>query len=126
MKAILFGLIGMIIVTVLAGPAFDSPKVVSASPNFWATGVPASSTKAVSVIFDQTMRSGFWDFLGRNTLPPPSNYEVEMGADLKSYRLHVRLEPGKVYIMGLNERGLPGVGFQNEKGISLQPTYLVF
>ena len=28
--------------------------------------------------------------------------------------------------MGLNERGIPGVGFQNDKGISLKPTYLVF
>jgi hypothetical protein len=26
----------------------------------------------------------------------------------------------------LNERGLPGVGFQNEKGFGLPPTYLVF
>ena len=49
-----------------------------------------------------------------------------MGADLKSFGLQVTLEPGKVYIMGLNERGIPGVGFQNEKGISLRPTYLVF
>ena len=49
-----------------------------------------------------------------------------MGADLKSFGLQVSLQPGKVYIMGLNERGIPGVGFQNDKGISLKPTYLVF
>jgi hypothetical protein len=38
----------------------------------------------------------------------------------------VRLDPGRVYICGLNGRGIPGVGFQNEKGLSLPPTYLVF
>ena len=39
-----------------------------------------------------------------------------MGSDLKSFSLRVTLLPGKVYIMALNERGIPGVGFQNDKG----------
>jgi hypothetical protein len=43
-----------------------------------------------------------------------------------SCSIDVHLQPGKVYICGLNERGLPGVGFQNEKGFALPPTYLVF
>ena len=72
------------------------------------------------------MRSGFWDFLGNDTLSPQTNYETTMGSDLKSFSLRVTLHPGRVYIMGLNERGIPGVGFQNDKGISLKPTYLVF
>lgn len=107
-------------------PAFEPPKVVSTSPKFWETGVSPTNQKAVSVSFDQIMRSGFWDFLGNNVLPPPTNYETTMGVDLKSFGLQVSLQPGKVYIMGLNERGIPGVGFQNDKGISLRPTYLVF
>jgi hypothetical protein len=106
--------------------AFEPPKIVSTSPKCWESGVPSASLKAVSITFDQTMRSGFWDFLGNNTLSPQTNYDTTMGADLKSFGLQVTLEPGRVYIMGLNERGIPGVGFQNEKGISLRPTYLVF
>ena len=125
MRIISFVIVGLIVLAASPAPRFEPPTVVSASPGFWATGV-LTSTKLVTVNFDQTMRSGFWDFLGRNVLSPPTNYEVEMGSDLKSFSLHVRLEPGKVYIMGLNERGISGVGFQNEKGISMKPAYLVF
>jgi hypothetical protein len=106
--------------------AFEPPKVVSTSPKFWEIGVLPAKQKLVSVTFDQVMRSGFWDFLGNNVLAPPTNYETAMGADLKSFGLQVSLQPGKVYIMGLNERGIPGVGFQNDRGISLKPTYLIF
>jgi hypothetical protein len=106
--------------------AFEPPRIVSTSPQFWETGVSPTDQKTIAVTFDQTMRSGFWDFLGNDTLSPQTNYETAMGADLKSFSLHVTLLPGKVYIMALNERGIPGVGFQNEKGISLKPMYLVF
>jgi Bacterial Ig-like domain len=107
-------------------PAFEPPKILSTSPKFWEIGVLPSKQNLVSVTFDQVMRSGFWDFLGNNVLAPPTNYETTMGADLKSFGLQVSLQPGKVYIMGLNERGIPGVGFQNDRGISLKPTYLIF
>jgi Bacterial Ig-like domain len=106
--------------------AFEPPKVVLTSPKRWAIGVEPSRQKTVTITFDQRMRTGFWDFIGRDTLSPPTNLETKMSADRMSYDLSVRLQPGKVYIMGLNERGIPGVGFQNEKGLSLSPTYLVF
>jgi len=105
---------------------FEPPKITSTSPRFWEIGVSPSDQKQITVTFDQIMRSGFWDFLGNDTLSPQTNYEIAMGSDLKSFSLRVRLLPGKVYIMALNERGIPGVGFQNDKGISLKPTYLVF
>ena len=41
--------------------------------------------KVITVTFDQVMRSGFWDFFGKNVLSPPTNYETTMGADLKSF-----------------------------------------
>jgi len=106
--------------------AFEPPRIVSTSPQFWEIGVSPSDQKTIAVTFDQIMRSGFWDFLGNDTLSPKTNYETAMGSDLKSFSLRVTLLPGKVYIMALNERGIPGVGFQNDKGISLKPTYLVF
>lgn len=119
----------VVVIVLLGGRfslAFEPPKVVATSPRFWEVGVSPSSQKAIAVTFDQIMRSGFWDFLGNDTLSPQTNYETTMGSDLKSFSLRVTLQPGKVYIMGLNERGIPGVGFQNDKGISLKPTYLVF
>jgi hypothetical protein len=106
--------------------AFEPPRIVSTSPQFWEIGVSSSDQKTIAVTFDQIMRSGFWDFVGNDTLSPQTNSETAMGSDLKSFSLHVTLFPGKVYIMALNERGIPGVGFQNDKGISLKPTYLVF
>ncbi|MEO5755018.1 MAG: Ig-like domain-containing protein [Chthoniobacterales bacterium] len=115
----------VILVVVSSARGAEAPKVVASSPKFWEVGV-SSSLKKVSVTFDQVMRSGFWDFIGNNTLPPPTDYEMSMGADLKSFGMQVSMQPGKVYILGLNERGIPGVGFQNDKGISMKPSYLVF
>jgi hypothetical protein len=106
--------------------AFEPPRIVSTTPQFWERGVSPSGQKTIVVTFDQIMRSGFWDFLGNDTLSPETNYETTMGSDLKSFSLRVTLHPGRVYVMGLNERGIPGVGFQNDRGISLKPAYLVF
>jgi len=106
--------------------AFEPPRIVSTSPQFWEIDVSPSGQKTITVTFDQIMRSGFWDFLGNDTLSQRTNYKPAMGSDLKSFSLDVTLLPGKVYIMALNERGIPGVGFQNDKGISLKPIYLVF
>lgn len=117
------------LITILLTTAFsalaDPPKLVSTSPTLWAVGV-SPTQKAVTLTFDQPLRTGFWDWLGRDVLSPPSNLHTSISADRLTCSLDVRLQPGKVYILGLNEKGLPGVGFQNEKGLSLPPTYLVF
>lgn len=115
-----------LLAALVTASAFEPPKIVSTSPKFWEVGVIPSKQKTVSLTFDQIMRTGFWDFLGNDRLSPPTNDETTMGADLKSFALQVSLLPGKVYILGLNERGIPGVGFQNEKGFSMKPVYLVF
>lgn len=111
---------------IVTASAFEPPKIVSTSPKFWEVGVSPTRQKTVSITFDQIMRSGFWDFLGNDRLSPPTNDETTMGADLKSFGLQVSLQSGKVYVLGLNERGIPGVGFQNEKGLSMKPVFLVF
>jgi Bacterial Ig-like domain len=104
----------------------DPPKLVSTSPELWAVGINASSQKTISLTFDQPMRSGFSDWFGRDVLSPPSDLHTLIPPDRMTCNLEVHLTPGKVYICGLNERGIPGVGFQNDKGRSLPPTYLVF
>jgi hypothetical protein len=40
--------------------------------------------------------------------------------------LGVDLQPGRVYVFGLNEKQIPGVGFQSSRGVSLPRQYLVF
>src|SRR6266498_133499 len=123
MKTWIFcALSGLAMASVLA----DQPKVVSASPTFWAVGVNASSQKTISLTLDQPMRSGFSDWFGRDVLSPPSDLHTLLTSDRMTCSVEVRLKPGKVFICALNERGIPGVGFQNEKGLTLRPTYLVF
>lgn len=102
------------------------PNLVTTSPQFWAIGVNAATQHSVSVSFDQPMRPGFVDWFGRDQLSPPSTLKTVASADRTTMTVDVKLAPGKVYVMALNGRGIPGVGFQNEKGLSLPPTFLVF
>lgn len=104
----------------------EPPEITSIEPGFWAVGVDSSRQRSVSVTFNQRMREGFWDWLGLDVLSPPSNLQTTISPDAMTFTLDVRLAPGKAYIMALNERGIPGVGFQNERGISLAPKFLVF
>ena len=105
--------------------AAQPPKVVSASPDFWSVGV-SPTVKSVSITFDQAMRAGFSDWFGRGVLSPASNSHSKVSEDRKTYELDVALQPATVYVLALNEKGLPGVGFQNEKGFAAPPTFLVF
>lgn len=73
------------------------------------------------------MIAGFTAWLGRNSIPP----EIDLGDstvsdDRKTFVLNVAMEPAKVYVLALNEKGIPGAGFQNDKGESLPRHYLVF
>lgn len=103
----------------------DPLKLVSTSPQFWATNVNASQ-KTISLTFDQRLRSTLTDWIGLDALSPPSDLQTKYSADHMSCSIDVHLDPGHVYICALNGRGIPGVGFQNEKGMPLPPTYLVF
>jgi hypothetical protein len=104
----------------------DPIKLISTSPSLWAVNVNPVAQKTISLRFDQRLRSRLTDWIGLDVLSPPSDLQTKFSADGMSCSIDVQLQPGKVYICGLNERGLPGVGFQNEKGFALPPTYLVF
>jgi len=117
----------LFIVVVTAARTFaEKPKLVFTSPRFWEVNVNAAAQKEISLTFDQPLRNGFWDWFGRDTLSPASDLHTLITSDRMSCSVKVNLAPGRVYICGLNERGISGVGFQNEKGQSLPPTYLVF
>src|SRR5262249_55626601 len=64
--------------------------------------------------------------IGLDVLSPPSDLQTKFSSDRMSCSIDTHLDPGHVYVCALNGRGLPGVGFQNEKGFSLPSTFLVF
>nr|MBA3571175.1 Ig-like domain-containing protein [Pyrinomonadaceae bacterium] len=113
-------------VSIGIGAAFEPPTIVSTSPKFWSVGVDAKKQNAISVTFGQPMRPGFSSWLGESSIAPDVQAEATISQDLRTFSLSLHFEPGKVYVFGLNEVGLPGVGFQTEKGLALRPTYLVF
>ena len=117
---------GFLLVVAFATLAFAEPlKLVSTSPQFWATNVSVSQ-KTISLTFDQRLRSTLTDWIGLDVLSPPSDLQTKYSADHMSCSIGVHLDPGHVYICALNGRGIPGVGFQTEKGVPLPPTFLVF
>jgi hypothetical protein len=123
MKRVL--LLGLILVSYAMGNPPAPLKLVSTSPQFWATNVNASQ-KTILLTFDQKLRSTLTDWIGLDVLSPPSDLQTKYAADHMSCSIDVHLDPGHVYICALNGRGIPGVGFQTEKGIPLPPTFLVF
>lgn len=117
----------LLLFSCVAPRAFAEPlKLLSTSPQFWATNINASSQKAISLTFDQKLRSTLTDWIGVDVLSPPSDLQTKYSADHMSCSINVHLDSGHVYICALNGRGIQGVGFQNEKGSSLPPTFLVF
>lgn len=114
------------VVTSSALLALDPPKVVKTSPSFWETNVNAANQKNVSLTFDQPMRSGFSSWLGRSSLAPDSHSSSTLSEDRLTFSLPMSFGPGKVYVFALNEKNIPGVGFQNERGLTLPPHFLVF
>jgi hypothetical protein len=102
------------------------PQIVSASPAFWAVGVNPTAQRSVTLQFDQQMIPAFTAWLGRSSIAPEIDLNSSMTQDRTSFSTGIKLQPGKVYVLGLNEKNIPGVGFQNDRGISAPPYFLVF
>jgi Big-like domain-containing protein len=126
MKALLSFLIILPAVLNAAPQTVESPKIVATTPAFWAVRVDPG-LKTVSLTFDQQMIPAFTDWLGRSSLPPNTDIgSSTMTPDRKTFQLTVHMVPAKTYVFALNEKGIQGVGFQNDKGVSAAPTFLVF
>src|SRR5690349_1931264 len=100
----------------LVGATPGPPALVSSSPALWAVNVDATKQKSLSVTFDQPMRPGFSSWLGRSSVAPDIRDHANISDDHLTYTLPVSLEQGKVYVFALNEKAIPGIGFQTEKG----------
>ena len=85
-------LLGFLLVVFFATLAFAEPlKLVSTSPQFWATNVSASE-KTISLTFDQRLRSTLTDWIGLDVLSPPSNLQTKYSADHMSCSIDVHLD----------------------------------
>ncbi len=107
-------------------PAPPAPKITSTSPAFWAVNVNAAAQSKITLTFDQPMHPAFSAWLGRSSVAPEIDLNSTMTPDRTSVSTSVKLQPGRVYVLALNEKKIPGVGFQNDNGISAQSYYLVF
>lgn len=126
MKRIALSPFALLFCTALILAAIEPPKIVSTSPTFWAVVINPSAQKKISLTFDAPMVPGFTAWLGRSSLAPEVDLNSTVSDDRKTFEMKVGLQAGKVYVFALNEKGIPGVGFQNDKGASLPPTFLVF
>ncbi len=107
-------------------PAPVAPQLAQTEPSAWSTNV-RPNLRRVLLQFDQPMRPGFTDWIGRRSLMPDTfTLDDHISPDLRSQWLDVELAPGRVYVFALNERGRRGVGFQNQRGIAMAPHFLVF
>ncbi len=110
------------------------PTVTRSTPDFWETGVDPSLDR-LSLEFDQPLRAGFSAWAGPGSILPGGAAadggeqvagKERYNADFTGVSLPVSLQRGRIYVFALNARSRPGVGFQNQKGISMEPRYLVF
>lgn len=111
----------------IAADPTNLPKIIQASPKFWETNVNPGNHKQISITFDQSMKSGQTAWQGRSSLPPEMNLETSVASpDRKTFQVDVSLQPGRVYVLALNEKVAPNVGFQNDQGTAAPPHFLVF
>ena len=118
-------IIAGVVISALAAEA-QQPKILEADPGFWRVGVSPGAQNQITLTFDKPMRAGFSSWAGRNSITPELSSSASLSDDRRTFSLPVRLQPAKVYVFGLNEKGIRGIGFQDDKGLTLPPTYLVF
>ena len=99
------------------------PHIVAMEPANGADSVAADLNKLV-ITFDQAMLPG-WSFLQLE----PGNYPAEAGqpfydGDKKVITLPVKLQPGRTYVIGLNNADY--TSFKNSGGTPLYPVVYKF
>jgi hypothetical protein len=77
------------------------PKVVRSTPKALADNVAASQDK-ITVTFDQAMLDGDWSWTGSGETYPETPDKPSYDAARRTCTLPVKLEPGKVYWVGVN------------------------
>ncbi len=121
----LFLLLASTGLTVAQQTTAAAPKVVETMPKPWQIDAPASQDR-IAITFDQRMSPAYTAWLGRSSVVGEVDLDSMMSPDRKTFSLKANLQPGRIYVFALNEKNIPGVGFQNDQGLSAPPFFLVF
>ena len=79
----------------------SQPCVISTEPVAFANDV-SPSLKKITVTFDQEMMDGSWSWTGGGDTYPQRTGKIFYDRDKKTCTMPVKLEPGKVYWVGIN------------------------
>jgi hypothetical protein len=93
------------------------------SPKALVADVPATTT-TITVTFDQPMMDGSWSWTGGGETYPKVTGKISYDAARKTCRLPVKLEPGKVYWVGVNSPSFRN--FQNPANVPAPWYAIVF
>ena len=79
----------------------SQPRVISTKPTAFDNNV-SPSLKKITVTFDQEMMDGSWSWTGGGDTYPKSTGKIFYDRGKKTCTMPVKLEPGKVYWVGIN------------------------
>jgi hypothetical protein len=99
------------------------PVVVKTEPAALKDDVPATLEK-LTVTFDQEMLNGSWSWTGGGATFPERVGDISYDAGHKACTMPVKLEPGKVYRVGINSPSHQN--FRNVGGVPVRGYVLVF
>jgi hypothetical protein len=103
--------------------AANAPHVVRTVPAAYSQDVPATTTR-IAVAFDRKMADRSWSWCGGGETYPQTTGKPSYDAARRVCSLPVKLEPGKVYCLGINSPSFRN--FRAEDGTSAKPYMIVF
>ena len=106
-----------------APTAAATPQIVSTTPAALADDVDPSLTK-VTVTFDRPMTDKSWSFTGGGETFPQRAGEISYDAARKTCTMPVKLQPGKVYWVGINSPSYRS--FKSADGIPARQYVILF
>jgi hypothetical protein len=104
-------------------PAAVAPLIVRTSPKAFANDVE-SSLWMITVTFDQPMMDKSWSWTGSGEMYPKTTGQPSYDPCRTTCKLPVKLEPGKVYRVGINSPSYQN--FKSVKGIPAKRYVILF
>lgn len=101
----------------------DEPVVIKSVPPAYANDVSPTLNR-ISVTFNQTMTDGNWAFVIWDAPFPEKTGDPSYDAAKRVCGMPVKLEPGKVYLVGINIGQFNS--FQSNDGVTARPYALLF
>ncbi|MBN2063160.1 MAG: tetratricopeptide repeat protein [Sedimentisphaerales bacterium] len=98
-------------------------QVISTNPEVYSGSVPAT-LEAIEVTFNATMKNGGWSWTGGGDTYPESAGSISYDSKRRTCRMPVRLQPGKVYWVGINSPSHKN--FKSAKGEPAQRYVILF